>query len=389
MPLGAVGRLAAGVQGLRGVDRDRIKKALEGCYDAAIEPELWSGAMHELALAAGAAASMIFPKDVNEAAATMPASPEYVPFLEEYVKHGWYDNHYRSERGWPLLAKKRVILEHDLATDEERRSLPHYNDLYLRWGYSGFAAVAFLVEGEPWCVPLLRSKRQGFFSPDEARQMEGLSEHFSRMMRLSRFAEAARTNSALETFATQAKAAVLLGRNKKVLELNRSAEALLPGCAPDLVIRGGMLRAAEPPVDQRLLSFADACLAASTSRSPLVQPPLMHVPRRAGRPLMLEGLSLPFMAPTMLSPAVALVVIHDLEARPRLRAGHIAHLLGLTEAEARLCEALMSEAPLREVAERLGITIGTARQRLKSVFHKTDTHRQSELLLLLSKIPPK
>lgn len=371
------------------MDRDRIKKALEGCYDAAIEPELWSGAMHELALAVGASASMIFPKDVNEAAATMPASPEYVPFLEEYVKHGWYDNHYRAERGWPLMAKKRVVLEQDLATDEERRKLPHYNDLYLRWGYAGFAAVAFLVEGKPWCVPLLRSKRQGFFSPEDAKQMEGLSEHFSRMMRLSRFAEAARTNSALETFAAQAKAAVLVGRNKKVLELNRSAEALLPRCAPDLVIRGGMLRAAEPRIDQRLLSFADACLAASSSRSPLVQPPLMHVPRRAGRPLMLEGVSLPFMAPTMLSQAVALVVIHDLEARPRLQVDRISNLLGLTEAEARLCEALMTEAPLREVADQLGITIGTARQRLKSVFHKTDTHRQSELLLLLSKIPPK
>jgi DNA-binding CsgD family transcriptional regulator len=41
---------------------------------------------------------------------------------------------------------------------------------------------------------------------------------------------------------------------------------------------------------------------------------------------------------------------------------------------------------LRQAAARLSITEGHARQRLKTIFQKTDTSRQGELIALLSKL---
>jgi len=54
---------------------------------------------------------------------------------------------------------------------------------------------------------------------------------------------------------------------------------------------------------------------------------------------------------------------------------------GLRPAEARLVAHLITGASLRSCAQALGIKYETARSYLKSVFEKTGTHRQAELVL--------
>jgi DNA-binding CsgD family transcriptional regulator len=56
----------------------------------------------------------------------------------------------------------------------------------------------------------------------------------------------------------------------------------------------------------------------------------------------------------------------------------------LTPREASFAVLLLRGVALAEVAATLGIGIGTARWYLKRVLEKTRTHRQSELILLLS-----
>jgi DNA-binding CsgD family transcriptional regulator len=58
---------------------------------------------------------------------------------------------------------------------------------------------------------------------------------------------------------------------------------------------------------------------------------------------------------------------------------------GLTAAEAHLALRLLVGQSLRNVARVLGITYETARNRLKSIFRKTGTHRQGELVALLTR----
>ena len=55
----------------------------------------------------------------------------------------------------------------------------------------------------------------------------------------------------------------------------------------------------------------------------------------------------------------------------------------LTDAEMQLCAHLAEGLSLSAMARQLGIAEGTARTRLKTIFHKTDTHRQAELISLL------
>lgn len=59
-------------------------------------------------------------------------------------------------------------------------------------------------------------------------------------------------------------------------------------------------------------------------------------------------------------------------------------LFDLTPAEARLAKHLASGETLNETAGRLGVSVTTLRTHLKSIFAKTGTSRQSELVSLLS-----
>jgi DNA-binding CsgD family transcriptional regulator len=73
----------------------------------------------------------------------------------------------------------------------------------------------------------------------------------------------------------------------------------------------------------------------------------------------------------------ALVFISDPAERPASRAALLSTLYALTPAECRLADLLLEELDLRAVSERMRITMNSARSMLKSIFQKTETHRQS------------
>lgn len=85
---------------------------------------------------------------------------------------------------------------------------------------------------------------------------------------------------------------------------------------------------------------------------------------------------------------MVLVLVNDL--RPRaVETGDLTVLAGLyalTPAEIALCRRLLLGESVAEAADQLAITEGNARTRLKAILHKTGTSRQSQLMLLLSRL---
>lgn len=61
----------------------------------------------------------------------------------------------------------------------------------------------------------------------------------------------------------------------------------------------------------------------------------------------------------------------------------LADHFGLTSAEAGLASAFVREGSLRVAAKRQGLTDGTARQYLKRIYRKSDTHNQATLMKVL------
>ena len=82
----------------------------------------------------------------------------------------------------------------------------------------------------------------------------------------------------------------------------------------------------------------------------------------------------------------ALLTLNALGPRPGPPAAIIAKTFRLTPSEAKLACIIARGAPPDIAARELKISRETARNQLKSVFAKTDTHRQSELVALLLQV---
>lgn len=102
----------------------------------------------------------------------------------------------------------------------------------------------------------------------------------------------------------------------------------------------------------------------------------------------LPAAAIPANSPMLLPPRrLVLVVVHDLAG-----IGHTADLsllkvfASLTPAEIAFCQRLAQGDSVAVAADHLGIAKETARTRLKSIFQKTQTSRQGQLMLLLSRL---
>jgi DNA-binding CsgD family transcriptional regulator/PAS domain-containing protein len=84
----------------------------------------------------------------------------------------------------------------------------------------------------------------------------------------------------------------------------------------------------------------------------------------------------------------AVVLIVDPARHPVHAEQVLRQLYGLTKAEASVAELMLSGEGVQAISERLSLSTATVRTHLRAIFAKTATHRQAELVGLLSTIVP-
>ena len=82
--------------------------------------------------------------------------------------------------------------------------------------------------------------------------------------------------------------------------------------------------------------------------------------------------------------AIAAIVVLDMEDCPHPDEDLLRDLFLLTPAEARIANRLSCGQDVASIASDLGVSRGTVRVHLKSLFWKTATRRQGELIALLA-----
>jgi DNA-binding CsgD family transcriptional regulator len=112
----------------------------------------------------------------------------------------------------------------------------------------------------------------------------------------------------------------------------------------------------------------------------------VHVPRRDQLPLIVRAHCVSGSSPQEGLDALAIVLVTDPEHGPFPKQSLIQLTLGLSNSEARIALALINGASLVQAAQCIGVSHETARSHLKNVFAKTNTNRQSELVVLLNRI---
>jgi len=177
---------------------------------------------------------------------------------------------------------------------------------------------------------------------------------------------------------------ILLGANGRILSLNRAAAQLLAG-NDGLLATHGRLRTesvAETTILENLITQARAT-AAGKGLSPAGA---MVVSRRALPPLhvlVTPARNIDFDAR---DPVLAIAFVTDPSQRIRPAAEIVRVLFGLTAAESRVALLLGDGHAPPAIVDLIGVSANTVKTQLASIYRKTGTTRQSQLVRLLTQL---
>lgn len=124
-------------------------------------------------------------------------------------------------------------------------------------------------------------------------------------------------------------------------------------------------------------------LAAMVRGGDLVASCAIAVPRLSRRPLSLLVWPLSEAAAADRDEAVAIVFIDDSERPAKINFTRLRDLYGLSQKEACVAALLAQGHPIDEIAQILDVAYETVRKHVKSIFSKTHTHRQVDLVRML------
>ena len=310
-----------------------------------------------------------------------------------------YDEHWGALDPWghsPRLQRAttgEVILGEEMVPHSQFQRTGFYADFGRPFDL--VRCIAATIEVAPTVLSVItigRTEAHTPFGAEESALLGALMPHLRRALQLHRritVAEAL-SNDFAGALDGSARAVLLVDATGKVTWMNRAAERLTAG-RDGLFIDDGGLRAMRDSDTTRLRALLSDATGTSIGSGlgtggalPLGRPSGRHplaalIAPLARRALFFSGINRP----------VAIVVVSDPDRAPLPDEATLRDLYQLTPAEAVLTRLLAGGATLEDAAVRLGLRLGTVRTRLKTIFEKTRTHRQADLvrLVLLGSTP--
>jgi DNA-binding CsgD family transcriptional regulator len=175
--------------------------------------------------------------------------------------------------------------------------------------------------------------------------------------------------------------AMALDQHGFVADVNAAADAVFDN---DVKIKDRRLFVRDPAARALLKEVIDQ-LRTSPRLNQLATDPII-VQRRDKMPVIVRIWPFDGAANLPAQEVRALLTLNALGPKPGPPAAILAKTFRLTPAEAKLACVIARGASPGIAARELKISRETARNQLKSVFAKTDTHRQSELVALLLQV---
>ena len=175
--------------------------------------------------------------------------------------------------------------------------------------------------------------------------------------------------------------AVTLDENGFVVDMNAAAQAILDD---NVKIRDRRIVLRDAKSRGRLKEAIDS-LRMTPRLNPLIADRII-VPRIDKLPVILRIWPCSGETQGEAGGARFVMTLNALGPKPGPPAPVLAKIFGFTTAEARLACVMARGTPCNIAAQELNISRETARNQLKSIFDKTDTHRQCALVALLLQV---
>jgi DNA-binding CsgD family transcriptional regulator len=366
-------------------DDDGLLDLVGSIYEAALDAQLWPETLNRIGDAVGGPEVMFGVFDPATGLSNMLAprtDPERLRSLLEWAPRN------------PLLplgtglAPGTVFTCGDFMSEDEFTSTAFYQEW---WRPSGFdnepLTTNLLVDGAASGILTSYGRlNRAPFDGVQKRRFAVLAQHLVRAVALQRRLHhlAILNDGALAGLDELPQGFLLVDADSRPLFVNRAARALLDS-RDGLRLDANTVSACDAGIAQTLRELIASCATGALTVGGNVT-----VTRNSGR-LALEVLVTPIARETAIAAlpsaisqrAAAVLLVTDRGAENQ---GHLEDLrerFGLTSAEAGFALEIAKGDGRQAAADRLGITVGTARSHLSNIFDKTGVRRQAELVRLL------
>jgi DNA-binding CsgD family transcriptional regulator len=369
------------------MNQDRELKALvDMIYDAALDSELWASVLIRFAdvMSVPKVAMLSLDRRANRFA---QIAPRFDPDLLASYKEYWAFHD-------PVLALAtlrpvgEIYTVDSLMPREEFASTPVFNEFWRPAQYGLETTGANLLVEDQLSALICFSNAPGkdSLTAEQIHIFEAVLRHLTWAVRISRrlWELELKHVAATERLETLQQGALLADASGRVVRANTAAKAMLDD-GSGIFLDNGRLAAAGSEILQKLI-------ASCTRTSPVLGGPggEFKIPRELPRSPLHVTVT-PLRSKARLSDVpwigvgtpVAIVTVRDPDIDRRRQEVNLRRRFGLTAAEARLAAEILKGDGRVAAARRSGISATTAKTHLSSIFEKTGTHPQAELIRLL------
>ena len=364
----------------------RLSALIGDIYDAALQPELWTGVVERAGRFVGGSGASIFSRDAVRRTGNVHYSfgvdPQYEQlYFEKYIKFDPLNTIYLT------LAVGDVLSNSIAIAHEEFIELRFYREWARPQGWvdNVFAAL----ERSPASIAgfvVFCHERDGIADDDARERLRLLAPHLRRAVLIGKVVDLKVIEVATFADALDGLGAgiFLVDAGARMVHANTAGHAML-AAGDFLRLAGDRLAAGDAKIDQSLrdvlaaAGIGDAAVGTKGIALPLIArdgeryvahvlPLTSGARRRAG----------------IATSAAAIVTVHraalDIPSPPEA----IARAYALTPTELRVLLAIVEIGGAPEVAAALGIGDTTVRTHLARLYEKTDTKRQADLVKLVA-----
>jgi DNA-binding CsgD family transcriptional regulator len=363
---------------------EEYSSLVEAVYDAALQPAGWTEVAKRFARAFETESCAIFSLNLADATSGVLGITEN--FDAKAIND--YEAYYHTKDLVALRMAQsgagRAMLSTEVVTEGEFRESEIFVDFSkpMRLGFYWAVGSVFSVNHDlKGAIGIHRPRGSPAFDAQDRHHLGMLLPHLSRAMLMQRRLEGlTQANQiVLDALENLSVGMMAVDSQANLLYANPTGERLLRtgggiGC------RQGRLVAFDPSAHSRLLQLIHDAGVAGLG-GPEEGGGVVSLTGPEGRrlsvlvcPLRPYGFSLASADPA------ALLIFGDPEASASTSTQALMEFFGLTPAEARLTAALVAGERLEEYAERLKISVNTARTQSKQVFAKTGCGGQVELV---------
>lgn len=247
--------------------------------------------------------------------------------------------------------------------------------------------VRLTAEANPVSLVVAGSADGPPYVTDERMELiDRLVPHIQQALRTQRQLDAVRDRARhlAQTFDRLSQGVAIVTDGMRLIECNAAAEHVL-ATRDGLRIDNGVLVASFPREQRSLQTLAEQAL----TREGVRRGGSLMCQRISGkRPYVLHFLPLDATSlETRIDPVAAVFIIDPTHQRfPVERM--LRELYGLTKAEGSVATLVLTGENIQGISDRLSLSSTTVRSHLQAIFAKTGTHRQAELVRVLSSIVP-